>query len=158
MKRHASAVLIVALLTSCASVSHGRDEVISVDSDPAGAQATLACANGVTASGVTPARLTIPRKADGCHVDVTRDGMRAQQVTLSKEISRAFWLNFIGASVVPLVPVVAFSDGGGNSSAGALLAVGAAGAAGFLIDRVTGAMYDHEPHAIKVTLQPRQAP
>jgi hypothetical protein len=139
-------------------VSRGRNEVIAVDSNPAGAQATLACANGVTATGTTPARLTIPRKADGCRVDISQAGMRTQQVTLVKGVNGAFWINFFPAAGLTLAPIVALSDRGSESAGGALLVVGLAGAAGFIVDRVTGAMYEHDPNVIKVTLQPQQAP
>jgi hypothetical protein len=37
---------------------------------------------------------------------------------------------------------------------GPLFVAGIAGGAGFAVDRLSGAMYDHDPHVIKVTLQP----
>ena len=36
------------------------------------------------------------------------------------------------------------------------LAVGLAGAAGLIVDRATGAIYDHDPHVINVKLEPAQ--
>ncbi|MEA2337993.1 MAG: hypothetical protein QOE82_2000 [Thermoanaerobaculia bacterium] len=140
-------------------MKHGRNEIISVDSDPSGANAAIKCANNVSAIGTTPARLTIPRKADGCRIDVAKSGMKTQTIQLERGFDSAYWLNFVPASGLPLGTIAAFSNGIFGSTpgyAGALFVVGILGGAGLIVDRVTGAMYDHDPHVIKVTLQPEQ--
>lgn len=156
MKRFLASLLTACLLTSCATIRSGRDEVITVDSNPSGANATIKCANNVSAIGTTPARLTIPRKADGCRVDIEKSGMKTQQIQMERGFNSAYWLNFIPAGGFPLSAIAAFSDGGSDSLAVAALGAGLFGAAGLIVDRVTGAMYDHDPNVIKVTLQPQQ--
>jgi hypothetical protein len=141
------------LLSSCATITHGRDEVISVESSPPGASATIRCASNISVNGTTPARLTIPRKADGCNVNIEKNGMKTQNVQIERGFTGAYWLNF-----APMLgfPIWVFSEGiwaSGSSGAGWLI-VGLAGATGLIIDRATGAIYDHDPHVINVTLQP----
>ena len=148
-------LLVGCLLSSCATMTHGRDEVIAVDSDPSGANVTILCAGNISANGTTPARLTIPRKADHCRVDVEKTGMAPQKIPIERGFTGAYWCNFIPT---PGFPIYVFSSGiwGGNSATAAgWLAFAFAGAAGLLVDRVTGAMYDHDPKVIKVTLQPQ---
>ena len=159
MGRFIALLLIGSLLTSCASIRHGTNEVISVDSNPSGANATIKCANNISASGTTPARLTIPRKADGCRVDVDKSGMKTQTIQLERGFDAAYWSNFILVSGLPLGTIAAFSNGIFGSVpgyAGALFVVGILGGVGLIVDRANGAMYDHDPNVIKVTLQPEQ--
>ncbi len=153
--RSVSLLLIGCLLSSCATITRGRDEVISVDSNPSGANATIKCAGNISASGTTPAHFTIPRKADSCRVDVEKSGMQTQKIQLERGFNSAYWLNFIPASGFAIGVITAFSDGGSNDAAAALVGAGIFGAAGFIVDRATGAMYDHNPNVIKVTLQPQ---
>jgi hypothetical protein len=154
VKRLLASLLTACLLSSCASIRRGRDEVITVDSDPSGANATIKCANNISANGTTPARLTISRKADGCRVDVGKSGMKTQTIQLERGFNSDYWLNFIPAAGFPTSAVVAFSGSGSDALAVALLGAGLFGTAGLIVDRVTGAMYDHDPNVIKVTLQP----
>lgn len=154
MKRFLSFLLTVCLLTSCATMTHGRDEVIAVDSDPSGANSTIKCAGNISASGTTPARLTIPRKAEGCRVDVEKNGMKTQSVSMERGFTSAYWLNCIPASGLPLGTIALFSTA--SNAVGAFFTAGVLGGVGFIVDRVTGAMYDHNPNVIKVTLQPQQ--
>jgi len=154
MKRVIASFLTVSFLSSCATMTRGRDEVITVDSNPSGANATIKCAGNVSASGTTPARLTIPRKADGCHVNVEKSGMRAQTVPIERGFNASYWVNFVPTLGLPIYVFAVGPFGGSDGTAVGWLAFGLAGAAGLLVDRVTGAMYDHDPKVIKVTLQP----
>jgi len=153
--RSLALLLIGCILSSCATITHGRDEVISVESSPSGAIATIRCAGNISASGTTPARLTIPRKADGCNINIEMSGRTTQNVQIERGFSAAYWLNL--APTLGL-PVYLYSVGlsGSDSTAAGWLILGVAGAAGLIVDRVTGAMYDHDPHVINVTLQPQQ--
>ncbi len=154
MNRCVALLLAGSLLSSCATMNRGRDEVISIDSDPSGAKATIMCAGNITASGTTPAHLTIPRKADLCRIDIEKSGMATQKVQIERGFNASYWMNFIPAGAFPLSVLVAFTSG----SDGALfvgLGIGLIGAGGLVVDRLTGAMYDHEPNVIKVTLQPQ---
>lgn len=136
-------------------MTRGRDEVISVDSDPSGANVTILCAGNISATGTTPARLTIPRKADLCHVDVEKSGMAAQKIQIERGFNASYWMNFIPTLGFPIYVLSSGIWGGNSGTAFAWLAFGLAGGAGLLVDRVTGAMYDHDPKVIKVTLQPQ---
>jgi hypothetical protein len=153
-------MLTAYLLTSCATIRHGANEEISVDSNPSGANATIKCANNITASGITPARLTIPRKADLCRLDVEKSGMQTQKIQIERGFDSAYWLNFIPASGLPLGTIALFSTGsifGGTPGyVGVLFVAGIVGGVGLIVDRVTGAMYDHDPHVIRVKLEPQQ--
>lgn len=151
--RFITLLLIGTLLSSCATMRHGRDEVIAVDSDPSGANATIKCAGNISASGTTPARLTIPRKADGCHVEVEKSGMKSQSVAMDRGFSSDYWLNFIPASGFPLGTIAVFRRG--DDLVGALFTAGILGGVGLIVDRATGAMYDHDPNVVKVTLHPQ---
>jgi hypothetical protein len=154
MKRFLSLLVIGCLLSSCATITNGTHEVISVESNPSGADATIKCNNKISVTGTTPAHLTIPRKAEGCRITVAQSGMKTESRDIERGFASAFWLNFIPASGLAFAPVVAFSDTGSDNVAGALLIAGVVGGVGFIVDRLSGAMYDHNPHVIKVTLQP----
>jgi hypothetical protein len=156
VKRSLSLILICCFLSSCATITRGTNEVISVDSNPSGAEATIKCANNINASGTTPARLIIPRKAELCRVDVEKSGMKTQKIELERGFNSSFWANFVPAAGLPVGMLALFTGNGSDSAIGALFAAGILGGAGFLVDRVTGAMYDHDPNVIKVTLQPQQ--
>jgi hypothetical protein len=153
--RSLALLLIGCILSSCATITHGRDEVISVDSNPSGAAATIRCARNISASGMTPARLTIPRKADGCSVNIEMSGRTTQNVPLERGFTGAYWMNLAPTLGLPLYVLAEGIWASGSAGAGWLV-VGLAGAAGLIVDRATGAMYDHDPHAINVTLQPQQ--
>lgn len=157
--RSLSLLLIGCLLTSCATVTRGPNETIIVDSNPPGANATIVCANNVSASGTTPARLTIPRKADSCRVDVEKSGMQTQKIQLERGINGHYWLNFAYAAGIPIGGILAFgAHNDAQGAAGATIAAGSIvlGISGFIVDWATGSMYDHNPNVVKVTLQPQQ--
>jgi hypothetical protein len=158
VKRFLASVLTACLVTSCATIRHGTNEVITVDSNPSGANATIMCAGNISASGTTPARLTIPRKADGCRVDVEKSGLQAQKIQIERGFDSAYWLNFIPASGLAIGTIVVIGTGslfgGPPDYVGVLFVAGIIGGVGLIVDRATGAMYDHKPNVIKVTLQP----
>ena len=154
--RSIALLLIGCLLCSCATISHGPNEVISVESNPSGANATIRCAGNVSASGTTPARLTIPRKADGCNVNIEMSGMKTQNVQLERGFSASYWMNFVPTLGLPAYVISKGIIYSSDSGSPGWLIVGLAGVAGFVVDRVTGAIYDHDPHVINVTLQPQQ--
>ena len=154
MKRCIALLLAGCLLSSCATMTRGRDEVISVDSNPSDASATIKCAGNVSITGTTPVRLTIPRKADGCRVEIAKAGMKVEIIPLERGFNASYWLNFPSTLGLPIYVFAVGPFGGSDGTAVGWLAFGLAGAAGLLVDRVTGAMYDHDPKVIKVTLQP----
>lgn len=135
-------------LTGCGTVMHGSRQTLFIDSKPDGATASIACARGVGVSGQTPARLVISRKADGCRLTVEKQGYRTRQIELDKSFTGAFWANF---AFSPLLATATLVDGGdfGVDTAAALLSSGVA----FLVDRMTGARYKHQPNEIVVALE-----
>jgi len=148
-------MLIVAsslvLLTACATMTQGRNETISVDSRPSGAAATIACDGGVSVSGTTPARLVIPRRADHCVVSVT-DGTRTGRQPIERGPGGKYWANFGLVGGFGVGSLIAFTSGGEEAFfAGA--ASGIAGGLGFIIDRLTGAMYDRDVHEVTIDLE-----
>ena len=94
------------------------------------------------------------RKADGCRIIVAQNGMKTESRDIERGFTSSFWLNFIPASGIAAGTVAAFSDNGSDDFIGALFIAGFAGGIGFIVDRLSGAMYDHNPNVIKVTLQP----
>jgi hypothetical protein len=154
--RCVSLLLIGCLLSSCATMTRGRDEIISVESNPSGANATVSCAGNISASGTTPARLKIPRKAEACHVNIAKSGMKMKEIELDHGVNASYWTNFIVLGGVPLSLAMRLDGGPETTTTRTWLGVGLLGAAGFVIDRVTGAMYDHNPNVINVTLEPEQ--
>ena len=64
--------LSVLALTACATITHGPNETIAIDSQPRGAAASIKCDRGVHVTGTTPASLVIPRKAQNCVVEVSQ--------------------------------------------------------------------------------------
>ena len=148
-------------LSACATISHGPMETITVDSKPSGAAASIHCDGGVNVSGITPARLVIPRKADNCVVEVSQ-GDRKKTVALEQGISGRYWMNFAGAVGFGLFGTIAFSNtdsffGPSNhnadQAANAALASGILGGVGFIVDSLSGSMHDHNPHEVIVDLE-----
>jgi hypothetical protein len=154
--RYTALLLIGCFLSSCATIRRGRDEIVSVDSNPSGANATIECAGNVSANGSTPARLTIPRIADHCLLRIEKAGMRTESIKLERGFNSHYWMNFTYGAGVPIGTVLLFAGNDAQAESGGVIAVGSAilVISGLVIDRVTGAMYDHDPNVIKVTLQP----
>jgi hypothetical protein len=144
--------LPILALTACATIAHGPNETINVDSQPRGAAATIACDGGVRVAGTTPAKLVIPRKVDGCVVEVSGND-HTKRVTLHRGYSGRYWANFSWLSLIGAGVISAF--GGGNDD---VLAAGAVGGVaftgiGFLVDSATGSMYDRDVHDVFVDLE-----
>ena len=77
------------LLTSCASIIHGRRQEVTVSSNPTGVTVT----DGVN-SWVTPAKISLPRKT--AHMlTFFKPGYRPQIVRLERTVSGAVFGNII---------------------------------------------------------------
>src|SRR5882757_639918 len=112
--RNIALLLIGCILSSCATITHGSNEVVSVESNPSGATATIRCAGNISVSSTTPARLTIPRKADGCNVNIEQSGMKTQNVQLERGFTGTYWLNFVPTLGLPIYVIsegIIFSSG-----------------------------------------------
>jgi hypothetical protein len=151
------AISLIALM-SCATVVSGPKESIAVDSEPSGSAATIECDGQFAGHGVTPAKIEIPRRADKCTVHVELSGFVAADVELDRAVNKKYWLNLATIPLV-LIGVAEFNgilfDRPDSSSrmrgAACLLAAGAVWAT----DRHTGAMHEHQPQKVMVTLKPR---
>lgn len=140
------------LLTACATMMHGPNETIAVDSQPRGAAATITCAGGVSASGTTPAKLVIPRKVDGCVVEVTGNN-HTKRVTLHRGYSGRYWANFTFLSTIPVGAIANFNGGNDNTFAAWVVGGAAMTGIGFIVDSATGSMYDRDVHEVFVDLE-----
>lgn len=139
-------------LTACATITHGPNETIAVDSQPSGAAASIKCDGGVNVSGTTPAKLVIPRKADHCVVDVSSAG-RTKRVTLTRGYSGRYWSNFAQFSAISAGALVAFAGNDTRAfNIGLVAGVGLTGG-GFLVDWLSGAMYDRDVHEVTIDLE-----
>ena len=110
MKRFLSLLVIACLLSSCATMKSGRDEVISVDSDPSGATATIKCNGNISASGTTPAQLDHHAQGRRLPCQRGKSGMKPQSIEIERGFNSAYWMNFIPAAGLPVGTVVAFAS------------------------------------------------
>ena len=154
-KRRVIALTLAVHLTGCATIAHRSGEAIDVRSDPAGADAVIECANGLRVSSVTPTRLVIPRKANGCVLSLGAPGVTPQMIQLRRRVSGKFWSEFwIG---VPAAAIASSAGDGGLEEIGTVvvfgsIAVVALGAA--LVDLASQRFWAHEPDVVDVKLEP----
>jgi hypothetical protein len=116
---------------SCASITRGTTENISISSTPAGATAELSGLDNPTAC-VTPCVVVAKRNAD-ITVTINKAGYEPQVIPLTKEI-----------------PGTGAAGFAGNVLVGGLVGMG--------VDAATGAAMDHKPNPVTVTLQPVAPP
>jgi hypothetical protein len=148
----------LSLLTGCATMSGSGPERIAIDSDPAGADVSVTCDNmGVVATAVTPSAVLVPRTADDCIVTISKNGYVSHDVALESGLNPRFWGNLPWMAGVP-IGLVAVVFGGASGDGVAVLALGAVGATGMIVDSVTDAKRDHDPKEIRVTLAPSPPP
>jgi hypothetical protein len=153
-------VLVLALsLFSCATVTRGTHEDISINSSPAGANATLTCTKGETKSGVTPLTITMRRSAGECSLKISKEGYAEETVPIEEGMNGRFWGNF---GFLPLVPfgVVSYAGGLGYSQPnntrrqqGSLMIAG--GLVPWIVDLGSGALHEHAPHRVDLVLKPK---
>jgi hypothetical protein len=118
------AVLLISLLTSCATITRGKTDTLVINSNPSGALVEIS--NGLQAK--TPASIKLPRSFEGL-VTISREGYETVEVNVSSQVSGA----------------------GGAGMAGNVLLGGFIGAG---VDASTGAMNDLVPNPIEVNLVP----
>jgi hypothetical protein len=117
-------VVLLLLLSSCATVVRGTKQTVRIESNPPGAKIHLSTGG----EGVTPATFELPRK-DLVVVDFEKEGHESMSVTL-----------------VPMRSKSGSIAGAGNALIG--------GAIGGAIDGGTGATLDLQPNPLIVTLRP----
>jgi hypothetical protein len=158
---HLLAVLFLTFASGCASMAHGTRETIEANSDPTGADVAIDCGGQRVASGVTPTRLTMRRKLEGCEARFSKEGFAEARLPMQRGFSHSYWGNLGLSMGFPAGIILVISDGvlstAHEGEEEALLSVGLAGAAGLIVDRVNGAMYDH-PANLTARLRPQSQP
>ena len=145
-------LIALVILSGCATITRGPNETILVDSKPSGAAASIKCDGDVNVSGTTPARLVIPRRADHCTISVT-DGTRTKQRAIERGPGGMYWANFGLIGGFGAGTVIAFGTGEDTVFAAAV-GLGIVGGLGFLVDWMTGSMYDRDVHDVVIDLEP----
>lgn len=115
-------------LSACATITRGTTEVFTVESTPAGAEVSLS--NGMECES-TPCAFKVPRKGD-LSVIVSKNGYESSEHNIPTQVS----------------------GGGGAAMAGNVLVGGLIGAG---VDAASGAMLEHKPNPLVVTLTPIDA-
>ena len=124
MNIHIALILVVTLFTTgCATITRGTREVFTVDSTPQGANVQISTGQ----SGQTPLSVKVPRN-ETLHVTISKPGYKTRQTTVPTQIA----------------------GGGGLAMAGNVVLGGLIGAA---VDAGTGAMMEHKPNPLVVTLE-----
>ena len=144
--------LSVLFCTACATMTHGPNETIAVDSQPRGAAALIMCDGNVHVTGTTPAKLVIPRKTDGCVVEVSGNS-HTKRITLHRGTSGRYWANFTWLTPIPFGVVAAFGSNNDNTLAAAAIGGVALTGIGFIVDSASGSMYDRDVHEVFVDLE-----
>lgn len=111
--------------SACATVTRGTNEVYVVESAPAAAKVRIS--NGMTCEA-TPCSFKVPRKGN-LVVTVSKDGYEDSTHDIQTQVS----------------------GGGGAAMAGNVLVGGLIGVG---VDAASGAMLEHKPNPLVVTLQP----
>jgi hypothetical protein len=115
---------LIIVLAGCATITRGTEEALVISSTPSGAQVELS--NGM--SGRTPASFTIDRDKEVV-VTISKDGYETVTVNVSCQVAGA----------------------GAAGMAGNVVLGGLIGAA---VDAGSGAMMEHKPNPVEVTLEP----
>ena len=112
------------LASGCAYILSTDSQYISISSSPAGAQVMIKTTGGIEVfTGTTPAQAHLKRKNEYI-IDVTLEGHKPQQIHLEQSINpKTFW-NLVNGGI-----------------------------GGWIIDGVTGAIWNLEPETITITLQ-----
>ncbi len=114
----------VMALGACATVTRGTKEVFVVESDPPGAEVSMS--NGMSCNA-TPCSFKVPRK-ETLVVEVSKEGYDSSSYTVQTQVS----------------------GGGGAAMAGNVLVGGLIGVG---VDAASGAMLEHKPNPLVVSLQ-----
>jgi hypothetical protein len=150
------ALLLTIALTNCALATHGTRQTIEVSSDPIGAHAAIICDGRLEGESNTPGAITIKRRHDVCGITFTREGYEPVTVKLMSFVSQSFKDDFADVAANGGLTQTAASGDVLGTVVEAPLALGLAGASA-LVDKMSGAYYDWEPHAVSVHLRPINA-
>ena len=118
---------LLALLSGCATIAHGRFQEVPVKSNPSGAAIYADCGNGPEHVGETPMVVKLQRKADRCIVTLRKEGYEDASAILGRTFSGWAWGNLLLDNVA---------------------LVGAA------VDLIDGAWYNRAPGVVRIELRP----
>lgn len=118
------AISVSTLLSGCATITRGSDDVLQINTDPAGAQ--VQTSNGMSC-GSTPCALKMPRRSE-LVVHITKKGCKPVDVNVTHKTADA------GAAGVA-----------GNVLVGGII--------GLAVDAGTGASQDLVPNPVEVKMQ-----
>lgn len=118
---------IVALLSGCATIAHGRFQQVPVKSNPSGAAVYADCGNGAKQVGETPMVVKLQRKADRCIITLRKDGYDDASAILGRSFSGWAWGNLLLDNVALV---------------------------GVAVDLIDGAWYNRTPGVVRVELKP----
>ena len=122
-------VLSLLLLTvNCASIVHQTTQYVPVKSQPEGAAITVSC-GGVSNDPklVSPATVTLHRKAHHCSLKLTKEGFKPKELSFARAVSGWYFGNVLVGGIV-----------------------------GLIVDAANGAMWNRTPSVIDVTLEPEE--
>jgi hypothetical protein len=110
--RFVPVVVSLALLSSCATIAHGRYQSVPVASSPSGADVTLECNGRAPKSvGTTPVIVHIKRRAPECRITLVKDGFQPASVSFAKSVSPWIWGNLIWGDWIIPTALVDYFDG-----------------------------------------------
>lgn len=122
MKRMVLFLVLVALLTSCATIINGTDpSLVSTTSIPAGAKVSVkGLQNGELLNGTTPDTFSLSRNSDYQFV-FDLEGYQSKEVVVRRTVTGWFWGNLLLGGII-----------------------------GGIVDYSTGAMWDHTMATISI--------
>ena len=117
-------LFLILCLTGCASMVNHTTQQIPVATDPSGANVRVDCGDVKNDPNlVTPAVVTVQRKAEHCSISFEKRGYRPAEVTLAKSMSGWYLGNIVLGGFI-----------------------------GLIVDASNGSMYKRTPAEVKVSL------
>ena len=153
MRRPVLLALVLALASGCATITTGPDETIHVTSEPSGANVSMDCGSEKSEQ-ITPARFVIARRTSDCTVTLHKAGFAMATAMIEQGVNRWTWGNLPIALIgITALGMAGFTEDPGNSArvGGTITLVGLGG---FVVDRMTWKLRDHDPKTLHVKLRP----
>ena len=161
-------LLVAALVPGCATMKRGTEpQVIEVNTEPDGAVCRVVRdGDEVALIGGTPGRANVTRAYSALALSCRKDGYLDAEITVESGVEEdeahsmalatvsTISATATGVSVTSTV-LATMMSAGAAATGGLLLAIG--GAIGFIVDAITGAMFDY-PTSIALTMVPREFP
>lgn len=161
--RNTLLLLSLTLFAAACGTMTDRLQTIPVRSTPDGANVQLTCGTDTSNQGVTPATVVVRRDSPTCSISVSKEGFITKNVPLERvpriiagDIGLSLAFGAVGglALFIPIAAATAHTE----RDWGRAYMIGFALTAPIplFIDAHTGAMYQHVPSDIHVTLEAKQ--